>query len=77
MTKIILDKPTMERLQDLRLPLALCDENGLIRGHFIPTVDPESYRKIAVPFSEEDLDIAQQEQGGRPLAEILKDLNVR
>jgi hypothetical protein len=73
-TKIVLDKPTMDRLGGLQNPLVICDETGLVRGHFIPSVDPELYRTVQVPFTEEELDSAEKEEGGRPLADILKDL---
>ena len=69
MTKIVLDRSMIRRLNDLKEQFEVCDEAGKILGRFIPTKT-----KITVPFSEEELTAFEENLDGRPLAEILKDL---
>jgi hypothetical protein len=76
MTKVLLDKPTLERLGGLSNPMILCDETGRVRGHFIPAVDWKLFRKVDVPFTSEELDRAAQEPDGRLLAELYRTAEV-
>lgn len=76
MIKVILDKPTLERLGGLIGPLALCDDTGKLRGHFIPAPDSDSYRTVEVSFTKEDLDRATQDPNGHVLAELYRSAKV-
>lgn len=55
----------------------LCDESGRTLGYFhpLPAEAHPSGRRTRSPFSDEDIERRRQEKGGRPLAEILADLN--
>jgi hypothetical protein len=67
MTKVIFDKETLKRMPDMKEKITICDESGKILGHFIPAT-------ITSPNTEEELDEFEKELSGRPLAEILRDL---
>jgi hypothetical protein len=71
MTTLILDKDTIRRMNNLAEELRICDESGQTLGRFIPE------RRIASPYSDEELDAIEKEPGGRTLAEILHDLEKR
>lgn len=70
MTQILLDANLAQRLKAAANPLDLCDPDGEVVGHFTPVQKP----KIKVPFSEEEIKKSKQKTGGRPLADILADL---
>jgi hypothetical protein len=70
MRRVILDRAAIEKLLSSGEAVAVCDEAGRSRGVSRPAAS-----NIHVPFSEEELERAKQETGGRPLADILADLN--
>jgi hypothetical protein len=72
MTQAFLDAGLAQQLKLKTAPsaLELCDPNGMVVGLFTPV----KKAKIAVPFSEEEIERSKKEVGGRPLAEILADL---
>ncbi len=72
--KITVDDVLRSRLHDFRLPLELCDESGKVLGYVTPAVDPSLYEGVDSLISEEELDRRSQAGGGRPLADILRDL---
>ena len=74
MTKIVLDQETLTGLRDLRERLEVCDESGHTLGYVTPAPGRSLYDTVQVPFTEEELDQAEQEPGGRTLAEIVADL---
>ena len=74
MTKIKLDQTTESRFANLSDHAEICDHEGRTLGIFIPVVDRALYGRVPVPFTEEELDRFEQEPGGRPLAEILAEL---
>ena len=73
MTRIVLDAAMRARLEDVGYA-ELCDETGRSLGHFIPTVDPELYRHIEIPFTEEELAAAELEETFST-AEVLRRLH--
>lgn len=79
MTKVILDPATLAKLHDFREHLEVCDEKGFTLGYVqpVPSRDRALYAEVEIPFSEEELQRAEQEPGGRTLAEILADLEKR
>jgi hypothetical protein len=77
MSTVIVDPTTLTRLSTLASPAALTDAGGRIVGHFVPLLSP-AQRQIAEPqISEEELLRRERSGGGRPLAEILHDLENR
>lgn len=78
MKKVTLDPNLRSQLNGLTEELEVCDDSGRTLGHFLPA---ELYQKLiyaaaeaACPYSEEELERMSQETGGRPLAEIWKEL---
>jgi len=88
MTRVVVDAAMRARLAGLSDQVELCDESGHVLGRFIPGVEAhdESGRVLGrftpgspaeadgCPYTEEELRRFQQETGGRPLADIWKDL---
>lgn len=75
MTKLVVDEPLRTKLVGLTVPVELCDPSGRTLGHFVPqNVSGLPHPSDECPYSEEELLQMQQETGGRPLAEIWKDL---
>jgi hypothetical protein len=72
--KITVDDALRTRLHDFRLPLELCDESGRVLGYLRPAADPSLYKGVHCPVSEAELDRRSQMGGGRPLADVLRDL---
>ena len=78
MGKVVLDSTMRSKLADLRYEIELCDESGTTVGYFVP---PEWHRELYAwantLVSDEELERAAQEPGGRTLAEIMADLEKR
>ncbi len=74
MDKIVINPAVGSQLGALEHPVELCDPSGRVLGWFQPAMEYEYY---VPPFSEEELRAAEQEEGGRTLAEILADLEKR
>jgi len=53
-----------------------CDESGLTLGHFVPAPDRLrwAYDWARTAFTDDELERARQEPGGRTIAEILQRL---
>jgi hypothetical protein len=76
MTKLTLDPQLRAKLNGLNEQIEFCDENGQTIGHFVPT---DFYMQLVYAWlnakvTDEELEQAAQEPGGRPLAEIWKSL---
>ena len=71
MNKVILDVSTVAKLEQMKQGAEICDPAGRVVGFFTPTAESPVY-EIEDPPSREELD--QFEQSGRPLDEIMKDL---
>ncbi len=76
MGKVVLDEALKSKLNGLNEPVEVCDEAGRTVGQFLPQ---GLYRDLLVAWSktwisDEELERLSQQQGGRPLAEIWKDL---
>jgi hypothetical protein len=70
MTRILLDANLARQLKTTSESTELCDPNGEIVGLFTPVKKP----KIAIPFTSEEIQKSKEKSGGRPLADILADL---
>jgi hypothetical protein len=77
MTRVVLDKKTLAKLSKPARKVEIYDEEGNLVGIFAPIMDQGTNGSIEVPFTNEELDRFEKEQGGRTLAEILADLERR
>jgi len=75
MNKIIIDDVLREKLEGLHEPVTLCDEHGKALAYVTPVADAAFYDALESPNSEAELARREREGGGRPLTEILADLN--
>ena len=78
MSKITLDAPLRAKLNGLNETLEICDEGGETVGHFLPAA---VYRKLLYqiaeaqcPYTADQLKEMSKQTGGRPLADIWKEL---
>jgi hypothetical protein len=74
MTKITVDSVLRAKLVNLKDELELCDETGHTIGHFLPGDFYKRYRDHAYAWAncqvtDDELERASQEPGGRTLAE--------
>lgn len=77
MTKVVVDAAFGARITGLAGAVELCDESGRTLGYFhpvVPGIESRSHRTES-PFPQEEIERRRQEQGGRPLKDILADLN--
>jgi hypothetical protein len=74
MTKIVIDKATRKKLHGLAEALMFTDEAGTILGNFTPV--PKDRRREP-QISQEEIERRLQMGGGRPLTEIMSDLEKR
>jgi hypothetical protein len=75
MTQITIDASTVAKLKDVREMAELRDEKGRIVGHFLPGPPRDANGNIIIPISDEEIERRSQQQGGRPLKDILRDLD--
>jgi hypothetical protein len=76
MTQITVDTTIGEQFSTLSDRSEIRDEAGRLLGYFVPPGDALS-ETIELPYTIEELEAAEREGGGRPLAEILRDLEQR
>ena len=76
MEKVIVDADLRSRLHNLDSTLVLCDEAGQVLGHYVPAPDrlPWAYDWARTAFTDDELERARQEPGGRTTAEVLERL---
>ena len=76
MTKVTVDAATRTKLKGLGELLELCDESGCTIGYFHPTMHTLGCEEVKVlsPHTDEEIEELRKQRGGRPLADILKDL---
>jgi len=77
MTRVFVDSEFWGRLNNPQGPVELCDPTGRTVGYLYPAPAPLDVgsSKVVSPFSEEELLRREQEPGGRPLEEILRDFS--
>jgi hypothetical protein len=76
MTRIVVDSDLLSRLHGLSERLEFCDESGRTLGVFQPSA-PKVQPGEGVdgsPFTREQLEEFRKQRTGRPLADILRDL---
>jgi len=76
MSIVITDQALLEQLIHAAGTVEVCDPNGTFLGTFAPP-----YGKLTPgvrsPFTDEEIERRRQEPVGRPLADILRDLEKR
>ena len=77
MVRVTVDQAFCAKLGGLDLPVELCDEQGRVVGHFIPEQNRSAYEGTEPPISDEELERRFREESGRPLSDILHDLEGR
>jgi hypothetical protein len=77
MVRVTIDETFLSKLGGLDSPLELCDKTGRVVGHFIPQQDRSLYEGVECPVSDEELERRFREDSGRPLEDILHDLEGR
>lgn len=78
MTRLTLDATSAAKLADLPGPVQLCNEDGTVLGWYQPGMlsEPPRALKDIAPLSDEELDRRSKNRGqGRPLKDVLQDLN--
>ena len=75
MPPITIDTTLTAKLRGLAHPVELCDESGRILGRYVPVANCED--RTQPQISDEEMSRRKQETGGRPLADILRDLENR
>jgi hypothetical protein len=74
MTQVPMDERLSERLRAATTTVEVVDASGRVCGVYTPTrkhVPPPGY---SVPFSDEELAELRKHKTGRPLADIMRDL---
>jgi hypothetical protein len=77
MTSLILDQALIEKLKAVETSVAVRDASGNLVGFFHPAATPETVDQYECPVSDDELLRRAQESGGRPLADILRDLEAQ
>ena len=79
MNKIVLDSATLSRLTELSALAEVHDESGRLMGYYSPLTacaeTPHSNSRI--PVTDDEIKQLLQQSPGRPLAEILAELEQR
>ena len=74
MTAIVVDAALRSRLGNLKQAVQFTDESGRLLGHFVP-LSVTGPREPQI--SDEEIERRLRQGGGRPLREILADLEKR
>jgi hypothetical protein len=76
MNKLVLDPTVRSQLNGLNGEVELCDEEGRTVGFFVPVKLRERlwYDWAKAQFTDEELERARQQPGGRTTAEVLERL---
>ena len=73
MMRLCIDAAFEAQLAQADGPLELCDQSGRTIGFFQPTPPPGTLKELS-PFSDEEIEERSKQSSGRPLSEILSDL---
>ena len=73
MTVIVLNSETIGHFSEIDGEAEVRDEQGRLLGKFVPASEPE----FDCPLTEQEIQKALAEPGGKPLRQILDDLRAR
>lgn len=73
MTQLTLDAQSLEKLRSVTGAVQVCDAEGRIIGYFRPATGEQRYPEPP-PLVPEEFQRRLAESGGRPISEILADL---
>lgn len=76
MNRIVVNESATEQFRGRSEACLVFDAQGNQLGYFFPTGGPR-YEGYECPLSEAELSEIERQGGGRPLAEILRDLDQR
>ena len=74
MSSLILEQASIDKLKAVEASVAVCDADGNVVGFFHPAATPDSVDQYECPVSEDELLRRARQGGGRPLAEIVREL---
>jgi hypothetical protein len=75
MEKIVVDDTLKTKLFKLERPIEFCDGEGNLLGFFLPSASDQAiYEEGDVPITDEEIALLLRQPLGRPLADILADL---
>jgi hypothetical protein len=74
MSSLVLEQSSIDKLKAVETSVAVRDAQGNLIGFFHRAITPESVDQYECPVSEEELLRRARQGGGRPLADILRDL---
>jgi hypothetical protein len=74
MESINVDPTLSAQLGQFHAGVKICDNNGQVVGYFTPASGLKDQRPIQMPQSDEELQRRLRETSGRPLKDILDDL---
>jgi hypothetical protein len=77
MSTLVVDTTLAERLSQAGGTIEFFDSTGRSLGWFKPNRDVETYDGYECPYSNEELHRIERAGGGRPIREILRDLENR
>jgi len=77
MTRLIVDSELRAKLGGFQDLVEFCDETGRVVGFFHPSrpIGDEREQQTTSPISDKDIETARRQRTGRPLADILADLD--
>jgi hypothetical protein len=75
MTRVTIDAATAAKLEQAHDMIELRDESGRVVGHFLPGPQRDRDGKVIVPLTDEEIEEASRQEGGRSLKEIFDDLS--
>jgi len=73
MVKMVLDATMAAKLAGVGAPVEFCDASGQTIGFFNPLLSIEEALRQC-PYSDEEIEQQRQQRTGRPLSDILRDL---
>jgi len=76
MTQIQIDSGLQQKLGGMAEPVALCDADGKVVGHYLPESEYKRmlYASFGLPLSDEEIERRRAQTGGCSLQEIWKRL---
>lgn len=77
MIQIVVDDAFRQQCRAADALCAVVDGDGNRLGYFMPEADRSLYENLEVPFTEEELLLADADEEGRALMDILSDLERR